>query len=156
MFDVHTGHGLADLAAQVGVITVEVNERFVSEELCLGGGDIARAAAEVLGAGQGEDLFAADIALFKVSHVAVDDQLHLLVHPVLQHLLDVTEIVLGHLHYGAAEVAALAVPVDDKVVGFVLLPTVEIAVVLHAVLPELHLAGLGKKRAGTGTEYQVE
>ncbi len=130
---------LADLAAQVVVIAVEIDKNLIAHYFGL--------AARI-----GKSLLAAHIALFDVGEVHIHHQLELVVDAVLHDALHRQKLLLGYLHGSLAYVAALAVPVGDEVLAFVFAPLVEVAVVLHAVFAEFYLGALGV--GGAGNKHQ--
>ena len=127
------------------MVAVEIHKGLVTQKFRPRLADVTRAAAQALVGGEREYLLAADVTLLEVGDVAIHDQLNLLIHPVLQHLLHVTEVVFRNLRDRLPEVTTLPVPIHQEVIRLVLLPTVEIGVVLYAVLPELHLRRLPER-----------
>jgi hypothetical protein len=52
---------------------------------------------------------------------------------VLQHSLDVFEILFGYLHSRLAHIPRFSIPESDEVVAFILRPLVKVVVVLYPV-----------------------
>ena len=144
MLQVNAGHRFSNLPPQISMVAVEVDESFVAQELSPRIRNVASRTAQVLVRRQRKDLLTTNVTLLQIRNVPVYNELNFLIHPVLQHLLNVTKIILRQLHDGLPEVAPLPVPVGDKIVRFVLFPAVKILVVLHPVLTKLYLGSLCK------------
>ncbi len=124
--EIDQGDAFADLPPQVIVIAIEIDKNLVAHYLRLAAGIV-------------EHLLAADIALLEVGQVGINDNLNFLVDAVLQRILDAGEILFGQHHDRLADHAALAIPIGDEIIAFILRPLVKITVVLHPVFAEFYL-----------------
>jgi len=102
------------------MITVEIEEDFVFHDF--------RDTAFV-----DKLVFDTEVALFKIRKVDIDDQFDLVIHLVLESVLDGRIIQFCHLDDGMGDFAALAIPIGDEILGFVHVPGIEIIVKLDPV-----------------------
>ena len=99
-------------------------------------------------------VFDAEITLFEVGEIDIDDQLDLIIHLVLEHLLDGRIIEFCQLDDSMRDLAALTIPVRDEILRLVHVPDIEVIVKLDAVFTEFSGYALTVRREGNGEEEE--
>ena len=102
------------------MVAIEIEEDFVFDDL----GDAASVDKLV---------FDAEVALFEVREIEIDDEFDLIIHLVFEDALDGRIIQFCHLDDGMSDFTALAIPIGDEIFGFVHVPFIEIVVKLDSV-----------------------
>ena len=78
----------------------------------------------------------AQVALFHVREIEIYDELDLVIHFVLEDVLDGRIIEFCHLDDSMGDLTALAIPVGDEILRLVHIPLAEVIVVLNPVFTE--------------------
>ena len=111
---------------QIVVVAGEIDEHLVADDLGL--------PTQVF-----KGLLRADVTLFQIGQIGINDDLNLTIHPVFQQTLNFGEILFGQHHHRLPDVARFSVPVGSKVPTLVLRPLVVFLMILHPVLAKFLL-----------------
>src|SRR6187402_715023 len=127
--DIHSSDSLAELRAKIIVVSIEIEDDFVFNNFC------NSAFADKL-------FLHAEVALFHVGEIEINDKLNLIIHLMLKDILDVGIVEFCQLDDSMGYFTAFAIPVGDEIFGFVHIPLVKIIMVLDPVFSEFGIDGL--------------